>query len=309
METPDQDEHPSPAKRRPVLTWLACAGCILVFIGLSQEENLQSWDTLSKFGYLPPGAIWDGKYWGLVSSVFVHMQIWHVAFNVYCLWILGGALEAVIGRVQWLIFFLTAAIVSSGIQFGLSGSTGIGASGVGYAMFGFMWVTRGRYELFQRVLSKQTVIVFIGWLLLCVIATVSHIFSVGNGAHIAGLLFGAGTALVFVLRYRVWLVVIGMAALILAAILPLFWCPWSPTWVGKQGFNAHMRRDYGKAVSWYKRGLDLGGDPVWTLSNMTLAYGAMEDWAKYKETLERLREIDENAAKEIEKEAGDTGSK
>ena len=129
------------------------------------------------------------------------------------------------------------------------------------------------------------------------------------GAGVAGLLLGAGTALVFVLRYRVRLVAIGMAALILAAILPLFWCPWSSTWVGKQGFNAHMRRDYGRAVSWYKRGLDLGGDPVWTLSNMTLAYGAMGDWAKYKETLERLREIDENAAKEIEKEARNRGSK
>jgi GlpG protein len=267
---------------------------------LSLEPNANSWDTLSRFGYLPPNDIWDGKYWGLVSSAFVHLQIWHVAFNVYWLWILGGALELAVGRIRWLIFFLAASIVSSGIQFGLSGSTGIGASGVLYGMFGLMWVSRSRYEAFQKILSKQTIVVFLVWLGLCVVATLAKVMNIGNGAHIGGLLFGAAVAAVFLVTYRVRASLTGMAALVLAAVVPLFWCPWSPIWTGKQGYNAHVKRDYQQAVRWYQRSLELGGDPVWTLRNMTIAFAAMGNRNKYNETLERLRQVDENAAREIE---------
>ena len=174
----------------PFLTWIVCGACVTIFFELSQG-NSQIKDTLFN---LTAAGIQTGNYWGLLTSVFTHVQLWHLFFNVYWLWILGGLLETGIGRLNWIVFFLTAAIVSSGAQYGISGNTGIGASGVVYAMFGFIWIGRGHYPSFQRIANKQNVILFLGWLIFCIIATRLNILRVGNAAHVAGLLFGVGAA-------------------------------------------------------------------------------------------------------------------
>jgi GlpG protein len=288
------------AERRPVLTWLVCACCVLFFILLSIENDLTAWLALQKYGYLPAEEIWDGKYWGLITSVFVHAELLHVAFNVYWLWVLGSLLEKEIGSLRWLALFLMAAIVSSGFQLAVSSSTGIGLSGVVYAFFGFMWISRTRYQSFEQALSKQIVILFVGWLCFCLIATNTGIMDVGNAAHISGLAFGMGIGVVFVLRYKVRFVSAGVAVLILASVIPLFWCPWSAPWLGKKAYDAHDKGDYSKAIDYYERSIKRGGDPAWALNNIARAYIATGDQGKYHETLERLRKVDEKAAKELE---------
>ena len=186
----ENSEKPAAVQRGPFLTWIVCAACVGIFVEISQGKSHIN-DTLF---YLTSAGIRSGNYWGLLTSVFTHVQLWHLFFNVYWLWILGGLLEPAIGRLNWTGFFLIAAIVSSGAQFAISGSTGIGASGVVYAMFGFMWIGRERYPGFQRIVTKQTILLFLGWLIFCIIATRLNIFWVGNTAHVAGLLFGTGAA-------------------------------------------------------------------------------------------------------------------
>jgi hypothetical protein len=46
---------------RPTCNRIACTVCALVFVGLLQEREPDSWLTLSGYGYLPAGAIWSGK--------------------------------------------------------------------------------------------------------------------------------------------------------------------------------------------------------------------------------------------------------
>jgi rhomboid protease GluP len=302
VEETDTIKEKKISERSPILTWLACAACVLIFIGISQETGTESWETMESWGYFSPISIWDGKYWALISSVFVHQQIWHVAFNVYWLWILGGAVEKTIGSLRYLIFFVLAAIVSSGAQFAASSSTGIGASGVLYALFGFMWIARDRYELFGNLLPKQTVVTFVVWLFLCIVATFLEVLNIGNEAHIAGLLFGAGTSAVFVLKYKAHIILVAEAFLLILAVVPLFWCPWSVTWVSNKGYNAHARGDYKSAVEWYQKSLRLGEEPKWVLSNLALSYLNLGDQTKYKETLEQLRKLDPKSAQELEEE-------
>src|SRR5262245_34414710 len=128
----------------PILTWLACAICVIMSLG--------------RWGLYPHGAEWDGKYQALLTSVFVHIEYWHIAGNLFWLWILGGQLEKAIGSLRWLAFFLTAAIVSSSIQLGVSSDRSIGASGVVYAIFGFMWATRNHFDSFKDWIIKPTII-------------------------------------------------------------------------------------------------------------------------------------------------------
>ncbi|HET6372027.1 MAG TPA: rhomboid family intramembrane serine protease, partial [Candidatus Polarisedimenticolia bacterium] len=123
----------------PILTWAVCGICALVFAASSTLGDLNTWDAVSALGYLPAARIWGGEYWALWTSVFVHFELWHIAFNLYWLWTLGRSLELTAGRASWAALFILSAGISSVAQMAVSGDTGVGASGVVYAFFGFMW--------------------------------------------------------------------------------------------------------------------------------------------------------------------------
>lgn len=286
-------------KNGPVITWLICAICVFIFLGLSSAGNSESQEPISKWGYLAPEAIWDGKYWGLISSVFVHLEVWHMFFNVYWLWILGGLLEKHVGPLRYIAFFLMAAFISSGIQLAVSGSTGIGASGVVYAIFGYIWVTRNRVVEFQNALSKQMVVVFIVWLFICLITTYLNIWKVGNAAHFSGILFGVLVADAFYIKSKLRLAFAGLIVLLVCSVVPLFWAPWSAAWVGDRAYKAHLKEDYTAAVSLYHRSLELGEDPIWVWSNLVRLYKKTGDQAKYEEALRMLQKLDVQAAESL----------
>ena len=81
----------------------------------------------------------DGAYWQLVTSMFTHVQVVHIGFNMLALWVLGPQLELVVGRARFLaLYFLSglagsALIYWAGPEYTLGGT--IGASG---AVFGLM---------------------------------------------------------------------------------------------------------------------------------------------------------------------------
>ena len=304
-QTHDSAQNGKVADRTRFVTGFVCVACVLVFLGLLQEREPDSWHTLSRYGYLPAVAIWSGKYWALLSSVFVHRELLHFVFNVYWLWALGGAMERAIGPLRLTAFVVTSAIVSSGIELAVSGSPGIGASGVGYAMFGFMWLARERVDEFKKTVPKQVVVLFFGWGVICILGTLIKTMHIANAAHISGLLFGAAVAMAFVLRKRVVLMAAGLGCLILVAVVPLFWCPWNANWASKQGYDAHLRHDYATAIGWYQRTIDLNGDSIWAVENMARAYRSLGNQSKYDEALNRLRLLDPRAAQQLEHDVAD----
>ncbi|HET9481822.1 MAG TPA: rhomboid family intramembrane serine protease, partial [Candidatus Polarisedimenticolia bacterium] len=116
----------------PVLTYLSCAVCVMIFFKAAGMTEPHTWESLSSIGYFPAELIWEGKYLGLWSSVFVHLSFWHLAFNLYWLWLFGSAIELNAGRIVWIALFLLSGGVSSSAQLAASGETGLGASGVAY---------------------------------------------------------------------------------------------------------------------------------------------------------------------------------
>lgn len=60
-------------------------------------------------------------------------------------------------------------------------------SGVVYALFGYVWM-KGRYQPHLGMgVRQQTVLVMLGWLVLCMTGWVGPI---GNAAHVMGLIVG-----------------------------------------------------------------------------------------------------------------------
>ena len=293
---------PAETRTKPWLTWIIAAICVGIFVGVNLSGDASSWEGMRRWGAPPAQTIWHGAYWGLVTSVFVHVAIWHLAFNLYWLWILGRILETTIGSTRWLAFFAASAIVSSAAQLAVSGATGIGLSGVIYAVFGFMWVGRRAYPGFARVLPPQTVRLFLGWLVLCIVLTALDVWKVGNAAHIGGLLFGLGVGWAFVVVPRATWPKLALGALSLAAtVLALTWCPWNFEWVAARAYAAHARGDYAAAVEGYLRCERFHEQTVWVTQNLALAYIAMGDDDRYGAAMKKLRSMDPEAAREVER--------
>ncbi len=288
------------------MTLAACAICIGVFLGLLNERDPYTWEGLERWGICPAARIRAGALWAFITSTFVHLEWWHLTFNVYWLYVLGSRLERVIGAGRWLAFILCAAFVSSGAEFAFTDSTGIGASGVVYAIFGFMWVTRNQQPSFQKVVDSSTVRWFVVWLLGCIVMTMTKLWEVGNAAHVAGLLVGAGVGAWTLWPKRRTLLKVGFAALLLMSLIPLFWAPWSIDWTSQQGVRAYEHGNYLRAIKWYKRSLSLGQDKAWCWQNIALAYFATGDKDQYQQAMDSLRKLDEKAAREVEEEVNKT---
>lgn len=229
-------EAPIVIARPTWVTWGFFFACIGIFVAINLQENKYTWDVLAHFGYFPPHMIWEGTWWGTVSSTFVHINLIHAFFNLYWLWILGRLMEGEIGSWRFLIFYLGAAIVSSTAQLAVSDVTGHGASGAVYAIFGFMWRTRMVYPKFQSIMVPQTIKTFFVWLVVCFVLTAADIMKIANGAHVAGLFYGAMVAEGFVIRRPRMPYAMGAIALAAVSLVPLWWAPWSNTW---QDVRAH----------------------------------------------------------------------
>jgi len=265
-----------PIQKRPWMTWLSCAACVVVFIGIHTRSSGDEAEALMNWGWQPPDRIYEGAYWALLSSVFVHVEFWHLGFNLYWLYHLGQRLEQAIGSMRWLAFFLGAALVSSSAELAMGGNTGIGASGVGYALFGLMWILRKHVPAFAEILDQRTVIIFLIWLVACVAMTAADFFAVGNAAHFSGLLFGTAVAAWIPDKPQRPLISMAIVLLVGASVASLIWAPWSMGWTSWRALKAHKDGDYTGAIRWYERSMKQGQDKKWCEENIQLAREAIE---------------------------------
>jgi len=86
-------------------------------------------DLLFQFGGHWPAAVAD-EPWRLVTAMFLHAGLWHLAFNLLAIAMIGPRIESLYGRMTMLCLFVatgTLAGVGSG-AIGLDG-VGVGASG------------------------------------------------------------------------------------------------------------------------------------------------------------------------------------
>ena len=256
----------------PILTYASCITCVAIFLTTSAGEGARSWEQLSSVGYFPASAIWDGAYWALWRTVFVHLSFWHLGFNLWWLWVLGSTVEQKVRRVLWLTLFVMAAAISSSAQLAASGDTGVGASGVVYGFFGFVLVTRRNFPEFEQLASKSNVTLLIAWLALGIPMTYFGILSVGNAAHVAGLVAGSLVGLAVYARRHKAAYRLALAVLILSSLIPLFWAPWSVDWMGLQAYRAHSEGEYERAVEWYTAILEHDPINAWALYNRGVAF-------------------------------------
>ncbi len=84
----------------------------------------------------------DGAPWQLVTSMFTHVEIWHIGFNMLALWMLGPQLELAIGRLRVVGLYLLSGLAGSATVLWLAApnSQTLGASGAVFGLMGALLV-------------------------------------------------------------------------------------------------------------------------------------------------------------------------
>lgn len=238
----------------PILTIIACLTSIVLFAGINFDGKLDSWDVYKKWGAPSTTDIFNGSYWGLITSNFLHTEIWHIGFNLYWLWIFGKKIEFETGKLYYGFLFLSSALVSSATQIAFSDTTGIGLSGIGYSLFGFIFVKSKMTEEYKNYLDKRTINLFIFWLLLCIVLTQTNVWAVGNAAHIGGLLWGAMLAYVSTYSKSIqW----SVGVLVISFMVSLmFWSPFSISYLSHKAYELHLNQNIDEAALVYKEILE-----------------------------------------------------
>jgi membrane associated rhomboid family serine protease len=128
--------------------------------------------------------------WRLLVPALFHEGIIHLLFNLYWLWVFGTKIEGVFGHLSTLIIYAILGVGSMAAELALFRG-GVGLSGVGYGLFGLLWVLSRTDPRFRDMIDHSVVELMLGWLLVCIVLTMADVWHVGNVAHCAGCVLGA----------------------------------------------------------------------------------------------------------------------
>lgn len=129
-----------------------------------------------------------GQYYRLFTSMFLHGGIDHLFNNMLVLLVLGMNLEPVLGKMRYILIYISSGILGGILSCLLSdGVTGsVGASGAIFGLSGAMLALVIFYRKQVPQLSVRRVV------LMCISSLYGGFISIGvdNAAHIGGLLSG-----------------------------------------------------------------------------------------------------------------------
>ena len=84
----------------------------------------------------------QGAYYRLLTSTFLHFGVVHIALNMYCLYLLGPALERALGRLRFAALYLLSGLSGAALSyaFGPPSEIAAGASGAVFGLFAAFFV-------------------------------------------------------------------------------------------------------------------------------------------------------------------------
>ncbi len=193
-----------PWRQMPV-TYLFIGACVLVAL-ITQggdDWNLNAFLSFIPFqvanGYIYFGTLEmgleQGQYWRLISPIFLHFGLAHLAFNMLGLYIFGSKLEVRQGSLHLLGIIVFSAMVSNFTQYFWGDGEAIfgGFSGVVYGLMGYCMVREKVDRQWHFGLPPIYYGFMLGWLLIGYTDLFGAIGfgNMANGAHTGGLVAGS----------------------------------------------------------------------------------------------------------------------
>lgn len=130
--------------RATTIITLACIATYIVLASLSHNFISIRGDWLLIFGQYNYLVLNKGWWWQLVTSLFVHISIIHLFFNVLYLYMLGSSFEDQYGTRFFLLTFFLSGIMGNILTLVLgSNIVSAGASGALFGIIGAMTIITG----------------------------------------------------------------------------------------------------------------------------------------------------------------------
>lgn len=194
------DEFRNMIRTKKKMNLLMVAINIAVFLVLSLMGNTEDGYFMLNHGACYAPVIIEGEYYRLVTGMFLHFGIYHLVYNMICLFFVGDYLEELVGPVRYLIIYLGGGLAGNLLSMGLELRSGrfavsAGASGAIFAVIGALLyiILRNRGRVGRITVYRMVLMV--------ALSILQGFMDVGtdNAAHIGGL---AGGFVLAVLLYR-----------------------------------------------------------------------------------------------------------
>lgn len=132
------------ADRRPVRFPLITAVIIVVNAVVFILELVKGSDFIFQWTLVPSEIASGQNLITIITAMFMHASVLHIAGNMIYLWAFGPEMEDVMGRVRYLIFYLSGGLVAFVVQVVVNPDSSIpylGASGAIAAVMGAFLIT------------------------------------------------------------------------------------------------------------------------------------------------------------------------
>jgi membrane associated rhomboid family serine protease len=181
---------------------------VLVFVAEITAFQPELREFFNQYGTVPTQILQGRQLYSLFTSMFLHGGWFHLISNMVFLWIFGDYVEAALGKLPYLLFYLSGGIAASVAHILLNASSSmpsVGASGAIGAILGSYVVmfpcSQVRVLLlfgFFMVVRRITAVVFLGiWFLTQFFtgfaslgAETAQTGGVAVWAHVGGFVFG-----------------------------------------------------------------------------------------------------------------------
>lgn len=131
---------PDDTRRSPLTVYLLIAVNVLVYAYTAIQASSFQYNSeaplFEAWSLLPP-LVWDGQWWRLLTSGFLHFGLIHLAVNMWSLWVIGKDLERLLGRRRFVLVYFASlfggavvALLFSPANYQIAGASG--------AVFGLM---------------------------------------------------------------------------------------------------------------------------------------------------------------------------
>lgn len=159
-----------------------------------EELSFVSFEDYLKSDRDPAASLKRGELWRMVTPIFLHLNMFHLAMNMFVLVSFGRMVERWVGTPRFALFVLLLAVGPNLLQ-GLSpawmhGSPAFGGiSGVLYGLFGYVWVRSSLDPSLGVSIPFPIVIIFVGMIVVGLSGVVPN-WQYADLCHLGGLVLG-----------------------------------------------------------------------------------------------------------------------
>lgn len=183
---------------------------VVLFIVFSAliKFNLISLDFIA----IKPSNILQGKYlWTFLTSMFMHAGFFHLFVNMLSLFFVGSLIEKIIGRKRYLGFYILSGIFA-GLFFVVMSlvfssdfqAYAVGASGALFGLIGLLMLLTPNLPVYVMFIPIPIKMKYAapGMLILLWIISLAGNVSIGNTAHLGGLIAGLIYGIFLINKYK-----------------------------------------------------------------------------------------------------------